>query len=87
MALFVSINAYPYAVIEVAKVASPVGSHGPALINLHWPNSWPGSYWVGNGGSSGGGSDGGTGGSAGGGSWGGSGNNTLTVKNKIYVIN
>lgn len=38
-----SVNAY--AVIEVAKVASPVGSHGPALINLHWPNAWPGSYW------------------------------------------
>lgn len=38
-----SVNAY--AVIEVAKVASPVGSHGPALINLHWPNVWPGSYW------------------------------------------
>lgn len=44
-ALIVSISAHPYAVIEVAKVASPVGSHGPALINLHWPNSWPGSYW------------------------------------------
>lgn len=43
MALLVSVNAY--AVIEVAKVASPVGSHGPALINLHWPNAWPGSYW------------------------------------------
>lgn len=41
--MLVSVNAY--AVIEVAKVASPVGSHGPALINLHWPNTWPGSYW------------------------------------------
>lgn len=40
-----SINAYQHTVIEVAKVASPVGSHGPALINLHWPNTWPGSYW------------------------------------------
>lgn len=67
MALFVSINAYPYAVIEVAKVASPVGSHGPALINLHWPNSWPGSYWGGKGGSGGGSGIG-----SGGGSWGGS---------------
>ncbi|XP_055305751.1 heterogeneous nuclear ribonucleoprotein A3 homolog 1-like [Sitodiplosis mosellana] len=61
VALFVSINAYPYAVIEVAKVASPVGSHGPALINLHWPNSWPGSYSLG-----------GKGHSGGSGSWGGS---------------
>lgn len=45
LALIVSISAYPYTVVEVAKVASPVGSHGPALINLHWPNTWPGSYW------------------------------------------
>lgn len=61
--LFVSINANPYGhVVEVAKVASPVGSHGPALINLHWPNSWPGSYWgKGQGGSWGSGSESGSG--------------------------
>lgn len=41
-----SISAHPHGIVyEVAKVASPVGSHGPALINLHWPNTWPGSYW------------------------------------------
>lgn len=45
MALLVSANAHQYQVVEIAKVASPVGSHGPALINLHWPNTWPGSYW------------------------------------------
>lgn len=44
--MLLSINAHPHGIVyEVAKVASPVGSHGPALINLHWPNVWPGSYW------------------------------------------
>lgn len=45
LTLFMSSNAYRHTVVEVAKVASPVGSHGPALINLHWPNALPGSYW------------------------------------------
>lgn len=50
-----SSKAYQHTVVEVAKVASPVGSYGPALINLHWPNALPGSYW-GNKGQSGSGS-------------------------------
>lgn len=67
--LFVSINANPHGyVVEVAKVASPVGSHGPALINLHWPNSWPGSYW----------------GKEQGGSWGSSGNYISETKSKNF---
>ena len=41
-----SISAHPHGIVyQVAKVHSPVGSHGPALINLHWPNAWPGSHW------------------------------------------
>lgn len=41
-----SINANPHGIVyEEAKVSHHVGSHGPALINLHWPNSWPGAYW------------------------------------------
>lgn len=72
MALIVSISAYPYAVIEVAKVASPVGSHGPALINLHWPNTWPGSYW-----------DKGSGASGSGSGWGGSSGSKADCENEI----
>ncbi|XP_031632264.1 adult cuticle protein 1-like [Contarinia nasturtii] len=70
LAFFVSINAYPSAVIEVAKVASPVGSHGPALINLHWPNAWPVSYWNGGKGQSNWGGSAGYGGASSGEGWG-----------------
>lgn len=44
LAFVVSSNAY--IVYQEAKVHSKVGSHGPALINLNWPNSY--KSWGGN---------------------------------------
>lgn len=58
-----------YIVYQHAKYHSPVGSHGPALINLNWPNSykaWDGKDGGWNGGNSGNdGNAGGWGGDAG----------------------
>lgn len=67
MALAVAVNAngydyhphYQHQVVEVAKVHSPVGSHGPALVNIFGPNKNYDYSW---GGSSGGSNDGGYGG-------------------------
>lgn len=43
LACVAATNAYYYGpVIEVAKPHSPVGSHGPALVNLFSHNSWGG---------------------------------------------
>lgn len=68
LAVSVNANGYDYnhhQVVEVAKVHSPVGSHGPALVNIFGPNKY-GYSW--GGGSSGGGSSGSYEGGYGGGS-------------------
>lgn len=70
LVLAVAVNANEYdhhQAIEVAKVHSPVGSHGPALVNVFGPNKY-GYSW----GGSSGGSNGGSGGSYEGGYGGGS---------------
>lgn len=66
LAVAVNANGWDYnhhhQVVEVAKVHSPVGSHGPALVNVFGPNKYSYGWGGSNGGSSGGSYEGGYGG-------------------------
>lgn len=58
LVLAVAVNAHGYdyhhhQVVEVAKVHSPVGAYGPALVNVFGPNKYGYSWGGSSGGSSG----------------------------------